>query len=232
MHLCCAFLLLCCLFTAGNIAQASSFVNCTRSALHAIEHALQRKASVDSAKTLENLQAGKTLATNGTLINQTDPQPQRTFIGMGGSLLGNTVFLSAFSSFFLAQTVKIFSYRYTEGVWDLHRIASSGGMPSSHAAFVSGLTVGVGAQEGVDSAIFALALVFSLVVMYDATGVRLHAGRQATALNMIISEMPPDHPIQDNGRLRDSLGHTKLQVMVGAMVGMIVGSLVTLVTLA
>lgn len=106
---------------------------------------------------------------------------------------------------------------------------SSGGMPSSHAAFVTGLTVGVGVQDGLESSLFAIALVFSLIVMYDATGVRLHAGRQATALNIIISEMPPDHPIQDNGRLRDSLGHTKLQVTMGVVLGLMVGGIVQVV---
>lgn len=110
----------------------------------------------------------------------------------------------------------------------MKRVVSSGGMPSSHAAFVTGLTVGVGAQEGMESSVFAMSLVFSLIVMYDATGVRLHAGRQATALNIIISEMPPDHPIQDNGRLRDSLGHTKLQVTMGVILGMVVGGIVQL----
>lgn len=148
---------------------------------------------------------------------------------MVAGLFVNSVFLSAFASFFLAQTTKIFTYRCTDGKWDVARVLTSGGMPSSHAAFVTGLTVGVGVQEGLDSAVFAVALVFSLIVMYDATGVRLHAGRQATALNIIISEMPPDHPIQDNGRLRDSLGHTKAQVTAGVLLGITVGSIVQLI---
>ena len=65
-----------------------------------------------------------------------------------------------------------------------------------------------------------------LQVMYDASGVRLHAGRQASVLNMIITELPPDHPVSDTRPLRDSLGHTPLQVGVGAMLGLIVGYIV------
>ncbi|KAG2493183.1 hypothetical protein HYH03_008603 [Edaphochlamys debaryana] len=99
----------------------------------------------------------------------------------------------------------------------------SGGMPSSHTALVMGLTTAVAVEHGTSSTVFAICLVLSAIIMYDATGVRLHAGRQATVLNIIIAEMPPDHPVQDGGRLRDSLGHTPIQVAVGALVGMAVG---------
>ena len=64
---------------------------------------------------------------------------------------------------------------------------------------------------------------FSLQVMYDATGVRLHAGRQAEVLNQLIVELPRDHPLTDSRPLRDSLGHTPVQVAVGALLGMVVG---------
>lgn len=99
-------------------------------------------------------------------------------------------------------------------------------MPSSHTAFVVGLTAAVGVKEGTDSSLFAMCLIFSLIVMYDATGVRQHAGRQALVLNIILSEMPADHPAQECGRLRDSLGHTPRQVAVGAVVGIAIGWLV------
>ncbi|KXZ48601.1 hypothetical protein GPECTOR_26g504 [Gonium pectorale] len=99
-------------------------------------------------------------------------------------------------------------------------------MPSSHTALIVALTTAVGVENGTSSSIFAICLVISLIVMYDATGVRLHAGRQATVLNIIIAEMPPDHPVQDSGRLRDSLGHTPIQVAVGAALGIVVGVIV------
>jgi acid phosphatase family membrane protein YuiD len=69
-------------------------------------------------------------------------------------------------------------------------------------------------------------------VMYDASGVRLHAGKQASVLNMIITELPPDHPVSNSaGTLKDTLGHTPLQVAVGAVVGILTGYLVALLYL-
>lgn len=76
---------------------------------------------------------------------------------------------------------------------------------------VLGLTTAVGVIRGTSSAEFAIALIFSMVVMYDASGVRLHAGKTASVLNMIITELPPDHPVSDTRPLRDTLGHTPLQ---------------------
>ena len=105
------------------------------------------------------------------------------------------------------------------------RIIGSGGMPSSHTALVVGLTTAVGVREGTRSDLFAICLVFSLVVMYDASGVRLQAGKHASVLNRIIMELPPDHPMQgEHGpTLKDTIGHTPLQVIVGALVGVVSG---------
>lgn len=98
----------------------------------------------------------------------------------------------------------------------------SGGMPSSHSAGVSALAMTIGLQEGTGGSAFALAVVMACVVMYDATGVRLHAGRQAQLLNQIVCELPPEHPVANVKPLRDSLGHTPLQVAAGAVLGCIV----------
>ena len=98
-------------------------------------------------------------------------------------------------------------------------------MPSSHTALVVGLTTSVGLKESLDSSIFAMCLVFSLVVMYDATGVRLHAGRQAEVLNQMIMELPATHPASEYRTLRNSLGHTPPEVGVGAILGLVVGYL-------
>ena len=89
-------------------------------------------------------------------------------------------------------------------------------MPSPFNSCISppqvlGLTTAVGVIRGTSSAEFAVALIFSMVVMYDASGVRLHAGKTASVLNMIITELPPDHPVSDTRPLRDTLGHTPLQ---------------------
>jgi acid phosphatase family membrane protein YuiD len=113
--------------------------------------------------------------------------------------------------------------RYSTGKLDWNRIVGSGGMPSSHTALVVGLTTAVGLKDSWDSSLFALCVVFSLVVMYDATGVRLQAGRQAEILNQMILELPTQHPVSDTRPLRDSLGHTPVEVGAGAMVGIVVG---------
>ena len=114
-------------------------------------------------------------------------------------------------------------HRYSTGKLDWVRLVGSGGMPSSHTALVVGLTTAVGLKDSVDSSLFALCLVFSLVVMYDATGVRLQAGRQAEVLNQMILELPQQHPVSDTRPLRDSLGHTPVEVGAGAMVGVVIG---------
>ncbi|WCJ32973.1 Acid phosphatase/vanadium-dependent haloperoxidase-related protein [Euphorbia peplus] len=137
----------------------------------------------------------------------------------------NIPLLSAFLAFSLAQFLKIFTTWFKEKRWDSGRIFSSGGMPSSHTATVSALAVSIGLQEGPGTSTFAIAVVLACVVMYDATGVRLHAGRQAELLNQIVCELPPEHPVYNVRPLRDSLGHTPLQVAAGAGLGFIVAIL-------
>ncbi|XP_057977598.1 uncharacterized protein LOC131164416 isoform X2 [Malania oleifera] len=120
--------------------------------------------------------------------------------------------LSALLSFSLAQFLKLFTTWFKEKRWDSKRMLVSGGMPSSHSATVVALAVAIGLQDGTGGSAFAVAVVLACVVMYDATGVRLHAGRQAELLNQIVCELPPEHPVSNVRPLRDSLGHTPLQL--------------------
>ncbi|CAH9138817.1 unnamed protein product [Cuscuta epithymum] len=119
----------------------------------------------------------------------------------------------------LAQFLKVFTTWFKEKRWDSRRMLSSGGMPSSHSATVTALAVAIGFQDGAGGSAFAIAVVLACVVMYDATGVRQHAGRQAELLNQIVCELPPEHPVSSVKPLRDSLGHTPLQVVAGALLG-------------
>ena len=98
------------------------------------------------------------------------------------------------------------------------RLVGSGGMPSSHSAVVTCLATTVGMIEGFDSSQFALAVGFALVVMYDAAGVRRAAGRQARILNQLISS---NKKIDNNEKLKELLGHTPVEVAVGAVVGVL-----------
>lgn len=97
------------------------------------------------------------------------PSAPRTRTGILG-LLTNGCFIAATVCFALAQLAKLFTHYYTERVWNFSRLVGSGGMPSSHTAFVVGLTTAVGLLEGTGSSVFALSLVVTLIVMYDATG--------------------------------------------------------------
>lgn len=104
--------------------------------------------------------------------------------------------------------------------WD--RLMGAGGMPSSHSAVVAGLATLIGKYEGVDTAVFALAFIVAFVVMYDACGVRRAAGKQAALLNKLI-ETPGLTGMQVSEKLVEVLGHTPVQVFVGAIIGVIVG---------
>ncbi|KAK9056775.1 hypothetical protein SSX86_024138 [Deinandra increscens subsp. villosa] len=130
--------------------------------------------------------------------------------------------LAAFLAFAIAQFLKVITTWYKEKKWDPKKIVGSGGMPSSHSSTVVALAVSIGLHDGVESSSFAIAVVMAFVVMYDASGVRLHAGRQAELLNQIVCEFPPEHPLSTSRPLRDSLGHTPFQVIAGAMLGLIV----------
>jgi acid phosphatase family membrane protein YuiD len=119
---------------------------------------------------------------------------------------------------FLVQGYKGFRDFYATGRWNLRRFVETGGMPSSHAASVSALTTMVGLQEGFTSTLFGATLFFSLIVMYDAAGLRRAAGRQAAVLNRLIEEHF-QHPEAGTQRLMELLGHTPLEVLVGALLG-------------
>ena len=91
----------------------------------------------------------------------------------------------------------------------------TGGMPSSHSALITGATSGIGFQLGFDSPIFALAIAVSLIVMYDASGVRKSAGIQAIEINKISRKLDPKSEVD----LKENLGHTKFEVIVGSLLG-------------
>ena len=106
--------------------------------------------------------------------------------------------------------------------FDFKRILGAGGMPSSHTGVVTSLAAMIGKTQGVNSPIFALSVIFAFIVMYDATGVRRAAGKQAKVLNEIVNT-PGLSSIEVKGKLQEALGHTPLQVFVGATIGIIAG---------
>ncbi|XP_058101268.1 uncharacterized protein LOC131245681 [Magnolia sinica] len=137
----------------------------------------------------------------------------------------NFPLICAFLAFALAQFLKLFTTWFKEKRWDSKRLLGSGGMPSSHSATVTALATAIGLHEGTGGSSFALAVILAAIVMYDASGVRLHAGRHAELLNQIVCELPEEHPLSNVRPLREPLGHTPLQVVAGAILGCIVSFL-------
>lgn len=134
-------------------------------------------------------------------------------------IFSNRVLWCAVTAWFVAQALKIPTYWLVEKKLDLMRFFGSGGMPSSHSAFVVALTIMIGSVEGFDTAIFALSTVLAAIVMYDATGVRKETGNQAEVLNEILRKVFVDgEPIADDD-LKELVGHTKVEVLGGVIVG-------------
>lgn len=127
-----------------------------------------------------------------------------------------------FLLWFGIQLFKVIYDLVTTKKFNFKRIMGAGGMPSSHSAVVTGLATLVGKYEGVGSPIFAVTLILAFVVMYDAAGIRRAAGKQAALLNKII-ETPGLTGMQVSERLVEVLGHTPMQVVVGALIGIIAG---------
>ena len=150
-------------------------------------------------------------------------------------MFGNYCLNVALISWLSAQVLKtIFTFIATKKL-NLERIVGAGGMPSAHSALVCSLTVAIARTVGVSSPEFALAFLVACVVMYDAMGVRRSAGEQAKVLNKIIftwekSQDAPDEDEDDMFKkdLKESLGHTPLEVLGGALLGILVAMLVSL----
>lgn len=134
-----------------------------------------------------------------------------------------SIYLS-FGLWFCIQLSKVIVDLIKTKKFNFKRIMGAGGMPSSHSAVVCCLAAQIGKTYGFDSGVFALSLVFAFVVMYDAAGVRRAAGKQAKLLNKIV-ETPGLTTVQVQERLVEVLGHTPTQVMVGALLGTVVGSI-------
>src|SRR5216684_2736161 len=122
----------------------------------------------------------------------------------------------------VAQVAKVIIASTRARRLNLRVLADPGGMPSSHSAIVMGLTTAIGKYAGVSSAAFAIALIFSFVVMYDAAGLRRAAGRQAAILNRLVEDLVHMRGMQEQ-KLRELLGHTPVEVVVGALLGIVVG---------
>ncbi len=133
-------------------------------------------------------------------------------------LLANPVAQATFLSWVVAQILKVLIELLWHHKLNLRLLTSAGGMPSSHSASVCALATAVAIREGTSSTLFVVSLLFAIVVMYDAAGVRRAASIQARILNQIIDELFQGHPISET-HLRELLGHTPFEVVAGAALG-------------
>ncbi len=132
----------------------------------------------------------------------------------------NKIVIIAFIAWVLNQSLKLIFFYITEKRWDIRRFVGAGGMPSTHSALSMCVATTIGLKEGWDSPLFALAIVIAFIIMADAAGVRRETGEQAKVLNKIILEFFKEIKLKDK-RLKELVGHTPFEVIVGAFMGII-----------
>ncbi len=148
------------------------------------------------------------------MVNKAAP-----FINDIGQILDNRILLVAIAACLIAQVLKLTIDTIQNGKVSVKVLTTTGGMPSAHSALVTSLATGVGQSLGWQSAEFAIATIFAIVVMYDAAGVRQAAGKQARILNQIIDELFSDNHKFNEEKLKELLGHTPVQVIAGSVLG-------------
>ncbi len=140
-------------------------------------------------------------------------------------ILSNHVIQTAALAWAVAQALKVLLTLAITKRFDKSRVLGSGGMPSSHSAMACAMMMAIGYREGFASPIFALAFCFAGVVMYDATGVRRSAGRNAAVINHLMDALSGNGYVFSEERLKELVGHTPLQVLAGALLGILIGTL-------
>lgn len=138
-------------------------------------------------------------------------------------LLTNEILVAAVLGWFFAQVIKFLLVIIEDKRINFERLVGSGGMPSSHSSFVIALTVSVAINEGLSSVYFAICVVFSFIVMYDASGVRRETGKQAVLLNELVENLGHEKLEITGERLKELVGHSHLEVIAGAALGVVIG---------
>ena len=132
----------------------------------------------------------------------------------------NSVIIVPICAWAAAQLIKVLLVLVKRKELDLRYFVTSGGMPSAHSSIVSALATSVAMVEGLTSVAFGISVILALIVMYDAAGVRRSVGKQAIVLNRVVKELRERRPIAElEHNLREFIGHTPFQVLVGAILG-------------
>ncbi len=137
----------------------------------------------------------------------------------------NQILVVALLACFTAQGLKVIIELIKDRSVNFRHLVSTGGMPSAHSALVGALAAGIGQTMGWSSPEFAIACLFAVIVMYDAAGVRQAAGKQAKILNQITDELFQDEHNLNEEKLKELLGHTPFQVVVGLALGITISML-------
>ncbi len=144
-------------------------------------------------------------------------------------IFSNACFWACFWAWTIAQSVKMLCGLYRTRRLDFSYLVSTGGMPSAHSAFATGLATSVGLVAGFDSPITIVAMAFAVITMFDASTVRHAAGQQARILNDIIEELFKEHHLSEV-KLKELLGHTRLEVLLGAVIGILTALMVVTIS--
>jgi len=136
------------------------------------------------------------------------------------AIFQNYVLIAGLIAWGIAQTLKVPVEYLQTRKWNWALLVQPGGMPSSHSALVVAITHAIGLSEGFASALFALAFAVSMIVVYDATGIRRQAGKHAELINAMIEDLASGHRLKEE-QLREVLGHTPLQALGGIVLGLV-----------
>ncbi len=139
------------------------------------------------------------------------------------NILSNDIINATVLAWVIAQVLKLFTYYDSNGKFDIRRMFGSGGMPSSHSAGMTAMSVMVLRICGFDSPEFAISIIISIIVMYDARGVRRATGEHATIINKMMSLHNDGESIFGDKYLKELIGHTPFQVFMGALLGIVIG---------
>jgi acid phosphatase family membrane protein YuiD len=140
-----------------------------------------------------------------------------------GALFQNKVLIAGLTAWLMAQVIKMpLNYLYTRR-WNWALLLTTGGMPSSHSSLMTGTVFAIGLYYGFDNPTFALGVAITMIVTYDAGGVRRQAGIHAQRINVLFGELLKGHPVSEKD-LREVLGHTPLEVIGGILLGLVVAT--------
>lgn len=140
-----------------------------------------------------------------------------------GALLDNRALIAGLVAWLLAQVIKIPLDYFRTRRWNWALLLTTGGMPSSHSSLMTGTVFGIGLYNGFDHPAFALGVAITMIVTYDAAGVRRQAGIHAQRINVLFDELLRGHIFSEKD-LREVLGHTPLEVVGGILLGLIVAT--------